>query len=155
MIRECRWVLGTLAVVLANVASAPAQEAEQKVSCASVPAQVRTAFEKMFPRAMIKACATELELGKKAFEISSREGKINRDVLFYPDATLIVVEESIDFDQLPEPVREAVQKAVPRQAIKLSEKVTRGETVYYEFHIRRGNKDEELAFDPMGKEVKL
>ena len=94
MKRKCGWVLGASAVVFANVASARAQEGEQKVSCATVPAQVRSAFEKMFPKAVIKTCATELELGKKAFEIMSREGKITRDVLFYPDGTLILAEES-------------------------------------------------------------
>jgi uncharacterized membrane protein YkoI len=130
------------------------KEEEQKISCSSVPAPARSAFKKMFPKAVIKGCATELENGKSAYEITSREGKIGRDVLFYEDGSLIVVEETIAFNRIPEPVRAAVQKVTPRKAIELSEKATRGETVYYEFHIRSKHKDVQLVFDPSGKEIK-
>jgi hypothetical protein len=75
-------------------------------------------------------------------------------VLFYEDGKLIVVEETIDFKQIPEAVRAAVQKVTPLKAIKLSEKATRGETVYYEFHIQRKGTDVQLVFDPTGKEIK-
>jgi uncharacterized membrane protein YkoI len=120
-----------------------------------VPTPARDAFKKMFPKAVIKGCATELENGKTAYEFTSVERRIGRDVLFYEDGSLIVVEETIDFDKIPQPVREAVQKVYPRRTIKLSEKATRGQTVYYEFHIRSRGKDVQLVFDPNGKEIKL
>jgi hypothetical protein len=142
--------------VLAGATSVGAQEKEeeQKISCSSVPAPARAAFKKMFPKAVIKGCATELEDNKTAYEITSREGKIGRDVLYYDDGSLIVVEETIDFSRIPEPVRAAVQKAYPLKAVKLSEKVTRGQTVYYEFHVTSKGKELQLVLDPSGTEMK-
>jgi hypothetical protein len=42
----------------ATVTSAQDKEVEEKIPCASVPAPARTAFQKMFPKAVITHCAT-------------------------------------------------------------------------------------------------
>ena len=156
--RFTRLSLFVLIAGFVTAGSAAAQqkevEEEQKISCKSVPAPARAAFKKMFPKAVISGCATELENGKTAYEFTSREGKIGRDVLFYEDGSLIVVEETIDFDKIPKAVQEAVQKVHPRRAIRLSEKATRGDTVYYEFHVKVRGEDVQLVFDPDGKEIK-
>ncbi|HWE18728.1 MAG TPA: PepSY-like domain-containing protein [Hyphomicrobiaceae bacterium] len=156
MMRICFFsLLSALLLYGSNGALAQEVEQETKIACSSVPTPARDAFKKMFPKAVIKGCATELENGKTAYEFTSVERRIGRDVLFYEDGSLIVVEETIDFDKIPQPVREAVQKVYPRRTIKLSEKATRGQTVYYEFHIRSRGKDVQLVFDPNGKEIKL
>jgi hypothetical protein len=146
--------IGALVVVLCGPASAPAQETEQKIACKEVPAPVRAAFAKTYPKATIKGCATELEEGKTAYEITSTEGKTGRDVLYYPDGKLIVVEETIAQGGLPEPVRQAVRKSFPGGSISLSEKVTRDASVAYEFHLKHKGKSWQVVFDPDGKEVR-
>jgi hypothetical protein len=151
------WFFSLLsALLLSGSTGAIAREVEQetKIVCSSVPTAARDAFKKMFPKAVVKGCATELEDNKIAYEFTSIEGRIGRDVLFYEDGSLIVVEETIDFDKIPLPVREAVQRVYQRRLIKLSEKATRGQTVYYEFHVRSRGKDVQLVFDPTGKEIK-
>jgi hypothetical protein len=129
------------------------KEVEEKIPCASVPAPARAAFQKLFPNALITRCAKEMEKDRIAYEISSREGKIRRDVLFFEDGSLIVVEETIDYDRIPAPVRQALEKVYPRRAVKLSETATRGSSVLYEFQIRHQGKDIEIVFDPSGNEV--
>jgi len=127
---------------------------EQKISCDQVPSVVRSAFAKTFPKAAINECATELEKGKTAYEISSREGEIGRDVLFYPDGTLIVVEETIALGDAPDPVQQAVRKAVPGGEVELAEKVTRDASVLYEFRLKNQGKQVEVVLDPNGNMVK-
>jgi putative PepSY-like beta-lactamase-inhibitor len=132
-----------------------AQDQEQIVQCKKVPVAVRSAFEKAYPKARIKGCAKELEKSKTAYEISSVEGKKGRDVLYYPDGRVIVVEETIAIGILPTPVKQAVHKKFPNGEIILAEKLMRGSAVTYEFQIKHKGKIVEIAFDPKGNEVEL
>src|SRR5262245_26910546 len=123
--------------VLAILASATgALSEEQEISCDAVPRPVRAAFEKAFPKATIKECAKEVEKGKTAYEISSIEGGTRRDVLFYADGRLIVVEEVIPVESAPDPVQQAVRKMYPGSEIRLAEKITRDGAVLYEFQVK-------------------
>jgi hypothetical protein len=142
---------GLLAIV-ASATSALAQE--QEIACNAVPAAVRAAFEKAFPKANIKECAKEVEKGKTAYEISSIEGGTRRDVLFYGDGRLIVVEEAIPIESTPDPVQQAVRKMFPGGEIRLAEKITRDGAVLFEFRVRHRGKIVETVFDPNGNEVK-
>jgi hypothetical protein len=153
---RCSVVFGALVFFPAGatVASAQEEEQEQKISCSSVPSAVRAAFAKSYPKATITSCATEPEKDKPAFEITSTEGKTGRDVLFYPDGRLIVVEETIDFNDVPEAVQKRVRQKYPRDAVTLSEKVMRDATVLYEFHVTYKGKPDQVVYDPSGNEVK-
>jgi hypothetical protein len=142
---------GILAI-LATATSALAEE--QEISCDAVPKPVRAAFEKAFPKATIKECAKEVEKGKTAYEISSTEGGTRRDVLFYADGRLIVIEEAVPVESTPDPVQQAVRKMYPGGEIALAEKITRDGAVLYEFRVKHRGKHVEIVFDPSGNEVK-
>ena len=83
--------VGTLLLWGACTTGASCQE--QTIKCDKVPAAVHTAFQAAYPKATIRDCAKEVEKGKVAYEISSIENKASRDILYYEDGTLIVVEE--------------------------------------------------------------
>jgi hypothetical protein len=138
--------------ILATATSVLAEE--QEISCDAVPWAVRTAFEKAFPKATIKECSKEIEKGKTAYEISSTEGETRRDVLFYADGRLIVVEEAIPIESTPDPVQQAVRKMYPGGEITLAEKITRDGAVLYEFRVKHRGKQVEIVFDSSGNEVK-
>jgi hypothetical protein len=148
---RCSSACSALVVFLAGAASVAAQE--QKISCDAVPRAVRAAFEKAYPKATIKGCAQEVEEDKTAYEIASMEGKTGRDVLYYADGTLIVVEETMAFDKAPDPVQQAVKKKYPKAVILLAEKVMREDTTRYEFRLKNGDRLEQVVFDTSGKEV--
>jgi hypothetical protein len=147
-----RLAASALLTILAGVTSALAQE--QRISCTDVPAPAREAFAKAFPKATIKGCTREIEKGRRAYEISSTEGETRRDVTFYADGTLVAVEESIPFGDVPEPVQQAVHKRYPGDEITRAEKVMRDGIVLYEFGIKHAGKAVEIVIDPGGNEVK-
>ena len=146
--------LAAVPAALSSTLSAQEQK-ELKISCGAVPEPVRAAFQKTFPKATMTRCGKEAEQGKTAYEISSKEGAIRRDVLFYPDGTLIVIEEAVAFDTVPDPVKQAVRQKYPNGKIALSEKVLRDSKVLYEFRIKQGRKLTEIVFDPEGAEVPM
>jgi hypothetical protein len=144
---------GALVFLLAGAGSTSAQE--QNISCEDVPAAARAAFEKAYPKATIRGCAQEVEDGKTAYEIASMEGETGRDVLFYADGTLIVVEETIALGEVPRPVQDALHKDYSDEEVRLAEKIMRDGTVLYEFQIEREGEPIEIAFDPNGDPVEI
>jgi hypothetical protein len=144
----------TYSVLVVSLAWSTGLLAQEKtIECERVPRAVRAAFEKAFPRAAIDSCATEVEDGKTVFEVASKEGKIGRDVLYHPDGTVIVVEETMPVNEMPGPVQQAVRSKFPSNNIARSEKVMRGGEVLYEFQVRHRGNLAEVQFDPHGNEV--
>jgi uncharacterized membrane protein YkoI len=142
---------GGLMFLLLQPTAALAQE--QTVPCNTVPQAVRAAFARAYPKATIRACAKEIEQGRTTYEIASKEGDVGRDVLYQPDGSLIVVEETITINEIPEPVHQAVRAKFPGGSIVRSEKLLRDGTVLYEFRVRHRGKVTEVQFNPSGDEV--
>jgi hypothetical protein len=144
-----------LAILVSFTGAAGASAQGQEISCDAVPVAVRAAFERAYPKAIIKSCAAEPEKSKTAFEITSMEGKTSRDVLFYPDGRLIVIKETIAFSDTPEAVRKAVHKKYPRATIALSERIMRANAMHYEFRVKQNGTPEQVVFDSRGNVVQL
>jgi hypothetical protein len=141
------------ASTLLDIEQAAAQE--QTIGCDDVPNAVRMAFQKVYPKATIQGCAKEVEAARTAYEISSIEGKTRRDILYYEDGTLIIVEEAIDAADLPKPVQQAVGEALADHTIELVEKLIRDDTVTFEIQSKHGDVALEIVFDGTGKVLKI
>ena len=144
-------VPGAFVLLLGGATDASA--AEQPIACKKVPSVVRDVFHNAYPNAEVKACTQEVENGELVFEIASVEGTMTRDVLYHPDGKVIVVEESIPMDAVPQPVRAAVDTKFAGGKIKLAEKLMRDGKVSYEFQIRYKGKNVQPVFEPDGTEV--
>jgi uncharacterized membrane protein YkoI len=143
-----RLVLVATAVSLLSI-SAAAQE--KKITAQQVPAAVIAAFKSSYPNATIRGYAQEKENGKVFYEIESREGTTQRDVLYNADGTVAEVEESISASDLPADAQRAIKQKYPRAVITLAEKTTAGDTVGYEVSLRNGKKRIGMEFDSSGK----
>jgi hypothetical protein len=137
----------------ASVGADPDSAEERSVLCDDVPAAVRTAFGKSFPKATVLSCVKEEEMGKSAYELTSTEGATTRDVLFDPDGALLVVEEAIAAAHLPTAVKQIWKKRFANYTIVLVEKVTRRNVVTYEIQSTNVGKLSENVFDGSGKEL--
>ncbi|MCI0410007.1 MAG: hypothetical protein L0191_15870 [Acidobacteria bacterium] len=139
-------------VVLGLASSFLAQE--QQVRRKGVPEPVLAAFEKAYPNATIKGYSKEKDdAGQITYEVECEEGKVNRDVTYLADGTLVSVEETVEPGELPSAVRTAVDSKFPGGKILKAEKIIKGEMVTYEFKIRHNGRKTEVAFDPDGNEV--
>src|SRR5262245_55054433 len=148
---RCRLACTALVLLLAGAGSASAQERE--ISCQDVPAPVRSAFNRAYPKAAIKGCSQEIENGKTAYEIASKEDHTGRDVLFHADGTVIAVEETIAAGDIPKAVKDALHKRYSDKQVKLAEKVMRQATVLYEFRIHHQGRLVEVVLDDTGHEM--
>lgn len=146
-------VLALLMLALSIDGMAMAQDEEQVVPCKKLPIAVMRAFSKSYPKATIKACAREVEEGKTAYEVASRENTVGRDVLYDAKGNVIVVEETIAMAGAPKTVQQAFNKKYSKAEIILAEKLMRGSSVNYEFQIKLKGKIHEVVFDSVGNEI--
>ena len=147
----CTFVRAALIATAVSLLSFSAAAQEKKITAKQVPAAVITAFKNSYPNATIRGYAQEKENGKVFYEIESREGTTQRDVLYNPDGTVAEIEESIAATDLPAAAQEAIKQKYPKAVIVLAEKTTAGDTVGYEVSLRQGRKRLGMEFDSSGK----
>lgn len=116
-----------------------------------VPQKVKDAFTKKFPTATKvkwdKENATEWEA---EFKMDNTEYSAN----FLEDGTWKETEHAIDDKEIPKNVKSALMSAFPGYKIKESELSETKDVMLYEFEIKKGESEIEVALDKTGKVVK-
>jgi hypothetical protein len=123
---------------------------EKKITKKDLPIAVLAAFEKAYPRAVIRGLSKEEENGKTSYEIESIDGKTHRDLLYSPDGTTAEIEETLASNDLPDAVKATLAKEFPGGKILKAEKLTRASVTEYEVVISSGKVKRELVLDPAG-----
>ncbi len=122
---------------------------------AECPPSVRTAVEKAHPGAKIAGCKEERERGRLQYEvgITTKEGK-KMELDISPEGALLLTEESVPSDAVPEMVKKALAAKYPDAKEIEAEKQTAADgKVSYEIAFKVGNDRKELTFTPDGKLV--
>jgi hypothetical protein len=145
--KKTYWFYCFLIITLAIANSANAQKLTKK----DVPSAVISSFEKTYPNATVKSYSKEKRSGKTVYEIESMDGKIRRDLIYSTDGTALEIEERISPSDLPDSVKQAIDKEYPKSKIKSAEKLTKGTSIEYEVVIKKGKKNLEVVFDESGK----
>ena len=127
---------------------------EKKLRPKQLPAAVQAAFQKAYPAAKITGASSEVENGKTIYEVESLDGKINRDLLYSVDGSVVEIEETVALKALPDEVSKALKAETGKGKVEKAEKLTKGETIQYEFVISSGKDKREVVIDPSGKIVK-
>ena len=144
-------LMGTL-IIMAVFSTAQARE--NKIAVKDLPVAVTAAFQKAYPKATITGAATEVEDGKTLYEVESKEGTIQRDILFTDKGEIFEIEESIALEALPANVKSALEKQFTKYRLIKGEKVTEGTKVVYELKVKSGKKTFAVVLDSNAKIVK-
>jgi uncharacterized membrane protein YkoI len=135
-----------------------AEEAGEMKAAAGVdlkvlPPAVLTAFQKAYPKAVIKGASKEVEKGVTYYEVESVDGKMNRDLLYAADGKVVEVEEAVAPGALPAAVLKALDKAYPGYKIVKAEELTKDGQKLFELQIQVKGKTVGVTLDPTGKIV--
>lgn len=139
-------------IVIANI-NLIAQD--KKITEKEVPSAVLNSFHKAYPKAEIKGLSTEIEKGKKYFEVESMEGTVKRDLLFTPVGKIAEIEESITPSNLPKGSVQTIEKKIAGAKIEQAEKVISGVKVTYELSVTGKNGKFEVVLNKEGKIIKI
>ena len=124
---------------------------EEKIALDKVPAAVKEAVKKKFPKAEMKEAAKEVENGKTVYEISIKDGETAIDVSLSDEGKILAIEKEMAVADLPAAVKDAVKTKYAEGMITKAEEITKEETVSYEVIVKNGDKNRELGIDAKGK----
>lgn len=132
-----------------------AQDSETKVSLQGLPPAVQQAVKAQSQGATLRGVAKEVKDGVTLYEAEMTVHGRTKDITFDAQGKIVSVEEQTTLSKIPEAARAAIQKAAGTGKLVLVEKVTRGETTFYEGHITHGPKASEVTVDANGKPVQF
>src|SRR5258708_6119930 len=89
---------------------ADAKDRDKKVSLKNLPPAVKATVEAESKGARIKGISSEKEKGKTVYELETLVNGRIRDLMIDAAGKVYVVEEQIDADKVPAPVRQALEQ---------------------------------------------
>ena len=147
----------TFALVACLAAAASTQgadrdTAEKKMSLKNLPPAVRATVEAESRNATVKGISSEKENGKTVYELETLVNGRTRDLMIDAAGKVYVVEEQLDVDKAPAPVRAALEA---KGKILILESVLENGTTTYEGQVQpRTGKKITLELDANGKPIK-
>ncbi|HEY6046973.1 MAG TPA: hypothetical protein VIU65_10250 [Pyrinomonadaceae bacterium] len=143
------------AVIVGMFAFSVAQAQEKKITRKQLPAAVEKTVARESEGATIKGFATEIEKGRKLYEVELTVNGHSKDILIDRNGNIVEQEEEVALDSLPAPVQDALRKAAGAGTIEMIESLTKsGKLVAYEAHVRAGKKRSEIQVGPNGEKLK-
>jgi hypothetical protein len=100
---------------------------EEKISVENLPAAVKKAIKKKFPKAEIEKATKEVEDGKTTYEVLLEIEDRPVDVALKADGTILEIERAIPLEELPARVKKSLAAKYPGAKIEKVEMVTKGE----------------------------
>jgi Putative beta-lactamase-inhibitor-like, PepSY-like len=121
------FVMGIVSVLGLAVVMMPARADEEKVSVDKLPAAIKKALMRKFPKAEIEKATKEVEDGNTVYEVELEIKDRSVDVSLKADGTILEIEREVPADELPKAVRKKLAARYPKAKIEKAEEVTKGE----------------------------
>lgn len=149
-------LLASLTLVV-GIATADDKAAEKQARAnerfiAPLPPAVQTTAREQSKGAVIKEVVEEIDAGKKVFEISMRVNGRVKDILVALDGTVLISEEQVDMESLPEAVQATIKKNVGKKKLVVINNVYKAGTfLYYEAQMKSGKVLSEIKVSAEGE----
>jgi uncharacterized membrane protein YkoI len=150
--------VAAVALVSGCATTKEAEEAEAKkeerVSLAQLSAPARATVERETAGGRIESIVKEIEEGKVIYDVEATVGgKHVEFAIADADGAVLGTEIQIEFNELPEPVRAAVEKFFgTTTGLTIMKGVESGKTSF-EIAGKKDGKTVEVTFDPTGKRI--
>ena len=131
---------------------AEAKDADQKISLSKLPPAVRATVEAESKGATIKGISSEKEKGKTVYELETLVSGRTRDLMIDSAGKVYVVEEQLDVDKAPAPVRAALE--AKGKIVTLESVMQDGKTTYEGQVQTKAGKKIAVEVDASGKPIK-
>lgn len=129
-----------------------ARQGDAKVQLKNLPPAVKATVEAETKNATIKGVSKETENGKTVYELESMVNGRTRDLMIDSAGKVYIVEEQIDADKAPAPVRAALES---KGTIVVLESVTENGKTTYEGQVKtKAGKKLSMELDADGKPLK-
>lgn len=113
----------SLVIGLATLSTARAQE--KKIKREQLPPAVEKTVAKESQGAMINGFATEVEKGKRLYEVELTLNGHSKDISMDKNGNIVEIEEEVTMDSLPSAVQEGIRKGAGAGTVGKIESLTR------------------------------
>ncbi len=145
-------ILALLVVGLASFMVTWAQE--KKIERKDLPPAIEKTVAEQSKGATIKGFSTEVENGKKLYEVELTVNGHGKDISVDEQGNVVEIEEEVTMDSLPAAVKDGLTKAAGKGTITKVESLSkRGKLVAYEAAVKTGTKKSEVQVGPDGKKL--
>lgn len=132
----------------------PVQAQEKKIKREELPPAVEKTVAEQSKGATIKGFSTEVENGKKLYEVELTVNGHGKDISMDEQGNIVEIEEEVSMSTLPPAVKEGLTKAAGAGTITKVESLTKGgKLVAYEAGVKTGTKRSEVQVGPDGKKL--
>jgi uncharacterized membrane protein YkoI len=144
-----------LALLVVGLAALPATYSqERKIDRKDLPPAVEKTVAEQTKGATIKGFSTEVEHGKKLYEVELTVNGHGKDISIDEQGKVVEIEEEVTMDSLPAAVRDGLTKAAGKGTITKVESLSRaGKLVAYEAAVKTETKKSEVQVGPDGKKL--
>jgi uncharacterized membrane protein YkoI len=147
-----KFTAASLVIALATFSAAQAQE--RKLKREQLPPAVEKTVAEQSKGATIVGFATEVEHGKRLYEVELKVGGRGKDISMDKNGNIVEVEEEVSMDSLSDAVKEGLKKAAGAGTIVKIESLTKnGKLVAYEAVVKTGTKRSEIQVGPDGQKL--
>jgi Putative beta-lactamase-inhibitor-like, PepSY-like len=144
----------SVAVLIALATFSVVQAQEKKLKREQLPPAVEKTVATESQGATIKGFATEVEKGKRLYEVELTVDGRSKDISMDRNGKVVEVEQEVTMDSLPATVQEGLRKAAGAGTIGMIESLTKGgKLVAYEAHVKTGAKRSEIQVGPNGEKL--
>jgi putative PepSY-like beta-lactamase-inhibitor len=145
---------GCIASVVVAMAAVSIFAQERKIKREDLPPAVEKTVEEQSNGATIRGFSTEVEKGKRLYEVELTVNGHGKDVSMDSKGNVVEVEEEVSMDSLDPAVKDGLQKAAGSGTIVKIESLTKkGKLVAYEAAVKRGSKRSEIQVGPNGEKL--
>jgi Putative beta-lactamase-inhibitor-like, PepSY-like len=139
--RNVGWI-ASVAIVALSIVTLIAGAQDDKLTLNDLPKAVQKTVKARFPEAKIRGVAKEKnEEGATVYEVEMTIKGKAVDIIVDGEGDIEVIEEEIDSDDLPKPVKDVASKTFPKGKITQAEKITdEDKKVTYEVLVKVGDK---------------
>jgi hypothetical protein len=147
-----KWTSTALVIGVATFSVVRAQE--KKITREQLPPAVEKTVAAESKGATINGFSTELEKGKRLYEVSLTVNGHGKDISMDKTGVIVEVEEEVSMESLPTAVQAGLKTAARTGTIGKIESLTRnGKLVAYEAHVTTGSKRSEIQVGPNGEKL--
>jgi uncharacterized membrane protein YkoI len=146
--------LAVLSLITGLAIATTMQAQEKKITRGELPAAVEKTVAEQSQGATIKGFSTELDKGKRVYEVELSVNGHGKDISMDKDGKIVEVEEEVAMDSLPPEVKAGLTSAAGSGTILKVESLTKGgKLVAYEADVKNGPKHSEVQVGPNGNKL--
>ncbi|MBI3658367.1 MAG: hypothetical protein HY232_18330 [Acidobacteria bacterium] len=128
-----------------------AEDGEKKVKMKDLPPAVQQTVKQVSQGATLRGLARETENGKVFYEVELTVNGRTKDVLLDESGGVVVIEEEVALESLPQPARSAIEQKAGGGKILKVESITKGNAIVtYEAIVKASGKNKEIKVAPDG-----